>query len=546
MVRSSLATPFSSHTPQDFGHRKFWEGLVQHRNELEQLLHRLEGRGYDLLLEAQNAAWVRSQSSHESVSGCSKHHGDFELGLDDTSDLFSSDPLERSVFAQSESARLWEGVRWRLSCFMLPTSSIFYEERKRVVWAYFRRAIYTDPTLMILASNHVDVPTFLTDPNHDVAIAKLVQEKMRRMSTEEIWAAIADVLRPVDTETEFIVVLGMRVYKSLSGIAHPFRAWGHVFAFRSCVSCVRTICPTVEDMIECQRYALLTGSANFPVPHSTHVEHANFYGVGILAVCGLLVGFVETEKHVTGPTHSKSEDGSGDITWEQKKHPPVLYAALSCEDEYSHRFLNELLRRCLLYKHLTVILRKGKDQQVVRSMHCIHATYRRTSSSLVGLTKGSRWECTTTYKDAILESCQAEIFCHGSSDAMNAPAASFDDCMQFVLLDGINGDHDECYILRDLIRQCMTQYNVKTPVDLCKAIAEPYVAQGELELDEMVCEGSTGNPNLEYGFVAYEALWGAPPRWQEERQKAVYRSAWSMARLLAEKHGDSLSSDLTG
>jgi hypothetical protein len=64
---------------------------------------------------------------------------------------------------------------------------------------------------------------------------------MKSVPMTEIWAAIDDVLRPIDEGAEYVTVLGIRLYNASSGVAFPFHAWGHLFAFRHCPGCARSL-----------------------------------------------------------------------------------------------------------------------------------------------------------------------------------------------------------------------------------------------------------------------------------------------------------------
>ncbi|KAJ7872865.1 hypothetical protein B0H14DRAFT_2246386, partial [Mycena olivaceomarginata] len=212
----------------DFGHRTFWLSLVNQRNELEDLLARLEGRAYDLVLESQNAAWVRDRQSQK-LAESAEHDDQPDSGLANTPPAEMK--TRTSAREESATAYLLEQLRWRIANYMLPISSHFYEERKHIAWAYICRAIYTDPTLMLLALNYADVPSFLDDSNHDISTLRKLQQQMRSLPVTEIRAAIDDVLRPHDEKAEYVTVLDIRVYKVSSEYKLPFHAWGHVFAF---------------------------------------------------------------------------------------------------------------------------------------------------------------------------------------------------------------------------------------------------------------------------------------------------------------------------
>jgi hypothetical protein len=57
------------------------------------------------------------------------------------------------------------------------------------------------------------------------------------------------------------------------------------------------------------------------------------------------------------------------------------------------------------------------------------------------------------------------------------------DCMQFIVLNGFNGDNDERYIVEVLLVLWMVVYDCETVLELCHAIAKPYIEDGKLESD---------------------------------------------------------------
>ncbi|KAJ6577824.1 hypothetical protein B0H19DRAFT_569356 [Mycena capillaripes] len=503
----------------DFGHRTFWLSLVKQRDELETLLARLEGRGYDLVLESQNASWVRDQ---EAYSGCCQHDeatsGTTEEGATASAESNSSP----STAADDGAAYLWEQVRWQLATYMLPVSSRFYEERKRVVWAYVCRAIYTDATLMPYALNHADVPSFLASPNHDIPTAMKLKQRLKAIPITEIRAAIDDVLRPVDGSGKYVTVLGVRVHKAPSGGAFPFHAWGHLFAFRPCSGCIRSVCQTVDEIVASSRYALLTGSAPFRCRLRPGLDDIS--GIEILVFCGLVVQFLNTGKRVTV---TKRVQPDKTAVWEEDKRPPVLCAALSNDDPKANEFLNKLLRRCLTYKHLAIILRKSRDEPVIRSAAHIPNLFQRTSNSLAGLIT-QPWNPISYFADSLLEALHPHKGC--KSDPQIRKTYTELDCMQFVVLDSFTGDGDEKYIVADLLVIWKAIYNARTFRELCDTIAKSYMVDGELEVDPERPERPLMS-NLESGSVAYKALWGSFPRWTEDQETRTFRTVWDFLRV---------------
>lgn len=215
---------------------------MRQRDELETLLARLEGRAYDLFLDSQNASWVRERQSQE------RDHSDPDE--QHQSEVLPTHPTKHACsacqFEAAEAEISWCNIRWTIASYMLPTTSRYYEERRRIVWAYICRVIYTDPTLMLVALKYADVLSFLTDPEHDISTVRKLKRYIGHLSSTEIRAAIDDVLHPTEARGEYVTVLGNRIYKSGSGLKFPFHAWGHLFAFRVCPGCVRSHCQTVR------------------------------------------------------------------------------------------------------------------------------------------------------------------------------------------------------------------------------------------------------------------------------------------------------------
>jgi hypothetical protein len=388
---------------------------------------------------------------------------------------------------------------------------------------------------MLLALNYADVPSFLDDSNHDISTLQKLQQQMRSLPVIEIRAAIDDVLRPHDEKAEYVTVLDIRVYKVSSGYKLPFHAWGHVFAFRQCSGCARSLCRTVratmfnplplliaiqaDEIVDYSRHALLTGSA--PFGYALPQEMSNVPGVAVLAICGLIFEFPQTDKRVSVSKRIPEADKT--TIWEEEKNPPMLSGALSPSDPYAQDFLNELLRRCLSYKHLAVMLRKSKAELVIRSAAKIVGRFRRTSQSVAGLMK-ARWLPAFFYTDSLIEASRPHNGCRLTP---GMPPSDFD-CMQFVVLNGFNGDNDERYIVEDLLVLWKVVYDCETVLELCHAIAKPYIEDGELEPDAERPERPF-IPNLERGFAAYNSLWGSFPRWMKEHEPTTFPTIWPTA-----------------
>ncbi|KAJ7852536.1 hypothetical protein B0H13DRAFT_2581690, partial [Mycena leptocephala] len=150
----------------DFGHRKFWNFLVDQLYKTESLLAAVEQRACSLLLEAQNALWVLDlqRKLPASRKDCSGHKDvpfsprrDPPLSPTNTDEV--EDPLDIACGTRK--------IKTRLARYCTPVSSKHYNERIKVIHACVRRAVYTDPKLLVVAQNYKTVMALLTDSTLD-------------------------------------------------------------------------------------------------------------------------------------------------------------------------------------------------------------------------------------------------------------------------------------------------------------------------------------------------------------------------------------------
>jgi len=215
----------------------------------------VERRAYELLLASQNAMWVLDQqhsSLNPTVEDCSGHDDEPLTNIqpitrstpDDIGDV--EDPVD--VALREKRVELWEKIRTRLARYCAPYESQYYKERLAIIWACVCRSIYTDPTLMLVAQNYNSATSMLADANLDLTTVEKLWIAIKELYVIELRAAIDDVLEPVRETGEYVVVLGTRVHKELSGASPPFHAWGHMTAAFPCYSCVRQVCTTVRAL----------------------------------------------------------------------------------------------------------------------------------------------------------------------------------------------------------------------------------------------------------------------------------------------------------
>jgi hypothetical protein len=217
------------------------------------MLEAVEKRAYELILAAQNALWVleRQVDPSEPEKDCSGHD-DRPLGhLSPTSKAGEGegpseveDPVD--VALREKRREIWEKIWTRLARYCAPANSRYYQERIKVIYACVRRAIYTEPTLMLVTQNYVTVTSLLKDSTLDPPTVEKFWKAIKGLSVHDLRAAVDDVLKPWSDAAEYVVVLNARVYKSLSCDPLPFHAWGHMASIFLCYSCIRRSCQSVS------------------------------------------------------------------------------------------------------------------------------------------------------------------------------------------------------------------------------------------------------------------------------------------------------------
>ncbi|KAJ7078026.1 hypothetical protein B0H15DRAFT_860983 [Mycena belliarum] len=513
----------------DFGHRTFWLTLVAQREELERLLVRLEGRGYDVFLESQNAEWLRDRQLEEPACvDCPEPPAACEPPCkpQDTSaqsvELASTIPTSQ---LDLDGELEWDYIRWTIACYMLPASSRFYEERKRVVEAYLCRVICTDPLLTLDALRFSDVRSYLLAPNHGLQTAQRLRQRLRHAPHPLYRAAVEDVLRPAD-EGEYGIILGTRLYKVCSAVKFPLHAWGHIFAFTICSDCVRSLCRDVDEVIDSLRYVLFTGNAPFESPASNlDLSYDGMCAMEVLSVCGLVLSFpFPVTKRVTVAKRLQPDKTA---VWAEEKRVPLVCAELSRADPNAHTFLSALLRTSLTDPDLSIMVRKARGEPIVRSSAHFVGDSMRTAASLTELRK-QPWEPSKICYERLLDEPPAHTPCPGAG-----PRINFDD-MRLAVVDSATRC-DESTLLSDLIDIFTRVYGARDLLELCHMIAHVYVVRGELEIAQL--KQDPGYPvfllNCEESNVAYKALWGTVSPWRDLRNRKLYSTVWMSAKDLS-------------
>lgn len=157
-----------------------------------------------------------------------------------------ADELDSVDVAIAEKrSEIWERIWTRLARYCAPLQSRYYTQRLAVIWACVRRAVYTDPMLMMLSQNYNAAIDMLEDNKLDLLVVEKLWTAIKELHANDVRAAIDDVLHPVCATGEYVVVFKTRVHKDLGPIGLPFHGWGHMVAIFPCYSCIRRTCKTV-------------------------------------------------------------------------------------------------------------------------------------------------------------------------------------------------------------------------------------------------------------------------------------------------------------
>ncbi|KAJ7445078.1 hypothetical protein FB451DRAFT_1433605 [Mycena latifolia] len=368
---------------------------------------------------------------------------------------------------------------------------------------------------MLVALNYADVVSFLTDPDHDLTTVRKFKHCLNRVRHPTSRAAIEDVLRPADGAGEYVILLGMRIYKTRSALKFPMHAWGHLFAFRVCPGCVRALCRTVEEVIECSQYALFTGNASFgDAAHPVPDLDVGF--MELLSVCGMVLDFPNRGQRVTV---TKRLNADKTTVWEEQKNNPVLCAALSPTDP-----------KARLPQHASSALsfhadaRRHAAQEEMRTGPSIQrgvqfiSRLKRTSATLAGLRK-KPWTSRFVFGANLLDRPLAHDACPES-------------CLDRI-------DFDAMRLAVSLLFLWEEVHQAQDLLELCHMIAQPYITDNELELDpsaELDPEEPVFLPNCENGVVAYQASWGSTYRFGTGGRPTdtPWPTVWPLAALLSD------------
>lgn len=531
---------------QDFGHKTFWQSLKKQVDDIEDLLEGVERRAYELLLASRNALWVLDQKHEQEGEQCGayddesfpklqkippacatdvvpgqNHKPAAETCVDDkplsnpqvksTTIVLEDieDPIDVAI--REKRVELWEMIWTRLARYCAPARSRYYKERLAVIWACVCRAVWTDPSLMLVAQNYQSAKSLLKDSKLDLPTVERLWNAIKQLYVDDVRAAIGDVLHPIRPKGEYVVVLGMRVHKEPADASLPFHAWGHMTAILPCYSCVRKVCKTVspfpisillstnprmqvDDIVALTRYTLFSCSTLHQSNLRYHFEYEGFL---TLTLCGFIPNDIED----FGPRFRIWKDNAYGKhykpRWTEVKSNPAIFVGLSLTDPKSQEFLNA----CLRHPVLQVLCRKGPEGRLIRSRN-LCGQRRRTAETRAAL-KNTPWEGTNLFSDSEVLTQALPVVTLDQR---------IDDCFQVAIVDDGDGDiHD---FVAKLERIWLDVYDVNDPFGLFSELGIPYLESQELEEKEHSCsEPLILLPNTEPDIlVSYKRLWKRGPR----------------------------------
>ncbi|KAI0049543.1 hypothetical protein FA95DRAFT_1515848 [Auriscalpium vulgare] len=502
----------------DFGHKTYWERLKMQRAEIQGLLVEAEEKGYDLFLRKQNAFWVLDQQETRATDdrcGGGPESDDEKSGSPSTSPHIGvsahtrspspvepaevEDPLDVAIRVKCFQCR--EIIRVRLASYATVPQSKFYQERFNFIFACVRRAIYTDASLTLLASNYKSVKALLKDTSLELPIIEKLRHAVWNFPVDLMRAAVDDAIRPSGVgNQEHVVLLGGKVFKEASGVKLPLHAWGHLVAVCHCYGCIRNSCTTLEEIVEFTKYVELT-EASLKQTQSRY-QWPDVPGMRWLVLCGFIPNDLRDIIPRSVITKINCSYLGKHAHWKETRTNQVLCAGLPLGDPKTQAFVDA----CLRHPDFLVLARRGKDGPIVRSHPFIVASFTRWADTRAAL-KRAQWDGPETvfWSDSVLEEAMPRL----------GPNRHIEDCFQIAIVD--NGEGQLKDLVDKLVSIWMQLWDVKSEFGLANTIVKSYIDVGELEIRKGYREGDEIGPWLPHVerdlLKSFQRLWDTTPQW---------------------------------
>ncbi|KAH9474649.1 hypothetical protein JR316_0013113 [Psilocybe cubensis] len=481
---------------KDYGHEKYRTILEDQLSETQFLFKVAEQRAYELHHASMNATGRQDDETSDTESENCDH-------LDDDPDPRKSSPISslsqnstlqdemdpiKAILAE-KCNNIREQIWIQLARSCAPVQSRFYVERLEVIWACVRRAVCSDPKLMLLSRKYKSAINMLKDTTLELLTVTKIWTAINNLCAEDVRAAIDDVLHPVRTTGEYVVVFKARVHKDLSHASLPFHGWGHMAAFFPCYSNIRRTCESVDDIVELTRYALL---CNVPIARESNLFKYPHEGIMNLLLCG----FIPDSYARLEPNPSRGEGntiGLKDMELLNYDWKPFVSVEMSLTDPKVNDFVNACFRR----SDLVVSFRKGSANKEF----CSKPLYGQTANIVKDSfeVKSLPDPCQPTHNLAF----------QNATPSVTPPKRIFD-CFQLTITPEKRGEIKD--FLTEIVHLWHKIYGVDNLTGLIRTVASPYIINQEMEFSD----DSNLIPSVEPATdVSFKALWGRLPTVKE-------------------------------
>ncbi|KAK1220621.1 hypothetical protein PQX77_016571 [Marasmius sp. AFHP31] len=455
----------------DFGTTAYRRVLEKKSQEVQVLLSATEERLQELYLSHMDASWVLDRNlSSGNVSrfleSCCEYPDVVvkeayapSLSTKPPSSNTITDPVEAAV--KEKKYAMIIGIWDYIATMCTPPESSFFYERLAIVHAHIARCIISDASLLYAAQKHQTVEDFLRDLDHDIPVLERLMQILSERNVHSVRAAIDDVLRDPEDDSEHITFLGGRLYKDLSSSPWPFRAWGHwaVFFPSSCLCAVQKGFSTATEISLSSKFMQLHGV----ISRSSHpkVIRAN---LEILNLCGIYLSPLDPVelRHCI----QKRNTTNGQPVWVETHNAISISGSIPIDEPISPLFISA----CMRHPDLMIKIRRGANDIAANFPEGLWSSRTRLASSCEHLER-TPWR-TIPPSDRTLDDAQ-----HSLSNGM-----PLKDCLDFAVLDGSDCDFD--HALGKLAKICLNVHGVKDLRGLYDRYIRSYVREGDLSTDE--------------------------------------------------------------
>ncbi|TFY77847.1 hypothetical protein EWM64_g6168 [Hericium alpestre] len=364
----------------------------------------------------------------------------------------------------------------------------------------------------------------LSDPELDLQALEMIWVALHKLMVDTVCGAIEDVVRPAGTfaEDEYLVVLGGKVFRTVSRVPWPFHAWGHAAAVHACYKCLSEYCNSVESHIGLAKYAIIR-----PDMMRWKRNRRGMFGDSVRRLRYLAMGgFLPLDIHgetagmkVLSCQACRLKEGDPACAHDSASNASIC-GVMSLSDPLAQKFADA----CLRDRNFLTIMRGGAGSQIVSNWE-VWTSRTRPSAKL------KKWD------DAKTNKASEDIL--GDFDKFVVATPYWDPkggCFQLYVLDDSGCDVQQ--FVEKLLVLWGEVHGVDSVEEIVKTRVKTYLDAGELELSKTKVYGSGFLRNVENDFgFSYELLWGikilpSQMHWLMTRQREILPSQrrWSRAQ----------------